>query len=115
MAGELERHWNEALQGVRRIEGELAVLVARKPALLSEQERQHFASATRRQSPGGLVASGRDGCDTQEDIARGRSTPLTADGQVHFTRGDQVVGTIEAPRKKNRCAKRSEIRVSTPL
>ena len=30
----------------------------------------------------------------------GRSTPLTAGGQVHFMRGDQVVGTIEAPRKK---------------
>ena len=30
----------------------------------------------------------------------GRSTPLTAGGQVHFTRGDQVVGTIEATRKK---------------
>ena len=42
VAGELERRWNEALQGVRRIEGEIAVLVARKPALLSEQERQHL-------------------------------------------------------------------------
>jgi len=42
VAGELERRWNEALQGVRRIEGEIAVLVASKPALLSEQERQHL-------------------------------------------------------------------------
>ena len=42
VAGELERRWNEALQGVRRIEGEIAALVARKPALLSEQERQHL-------------------------------------------------------------------------
>ena len=42
VAGELERRWNEALRGVRRIEGEIAALVARKPALLSEQERQHL-------------------------------------------------------------------------
>jgi Recombinase len=42
VAGELERRWNEALQDMRRIEGEIAVLVARKPALLSEQERQHL-------------------------------------------------------------------------
>ena len=72
VAGELERRWNEALQGVRRIEGEIAVLVARKPALLSEQERQH------------LMLLGADlelawshpaatACDTQEDIARGRA------------------------------------------
>jgi len=42
VAGELERRWNEALQDMRRIEGEIAVLVARKPALLSEQERQRL-------------------------------------------------------------------------
>lgn len=42
VAGELERRWNEALQGVRRIEGEIAVLEAKKPALLSEQERQRL-------------------------------------------------------------------------
>jgi DNA invertase Pin-like site-specific DNA recombinase len=39
VAGELERRWNQALQTVHRIEGEIADLVARKPALLGAQEQ----------------------------------------------------------------------------
>src|SRR4030095_3393942 len=53
VAGELERRWNEALQVVHRIEGELAALEARKPPSLGEWERmsskcwhQHCARAT---------------------------------------------------------------------
>ncbi len=42
VAGELERRWNEALQVVHRIEGEIAGLEARKPAPLGERERQHL-------------------------------------------------------------------------
>ena len=42
VAGELERRWNEALQVVQRIEGEIAALEARKPAPLGEKERQHL-------------------------------------------------------------------------
>jgi DNA invertase Pin-like site-specific DNA recombinase len=42
VAGELERRWNEALQVVHRIEGELAALEARKPPSLGERERQHL-------------------------------------------------------------------------
>jgi DNA invertase Pin-like site-specific DNA recombinase len=42
VAGELERRWNEALQVVHRLEGELAALEARKPAPLGEMERQHL-------------------------------------------------------------------------
>lgn len=42
VAGELERRWNEALQAVHRIEGEIAALDARKPAPLGEQERRHL-------------------------------------------------------------------------
>jgi DNA invertase Pin-like site-specific DNA recombinase len=42
VAGELERRWNEALQVVHRIEGEIAALEARKPAPLGERERQHL-------------------------------------------------------------------------
>jgi DNA invertase Pin-like site-specific DNA recombinase len=42
VAGELERRWNEALQDVHRIEGEIAGLEARKPAPLGERERQHL-------------------------------------------------------------------------
>jgi DNA invertase Pin-like site-specific DNA recombinase len=42
VAGELERRWNEALQAVHRIEGEIAALEVRKPAALSEKERQHL-------------------------------------------------------------------------
>lgn len=42
VAGELERRWNEALQAVHRIEGEIAVLEARRPALLGEKEREHM-------------------------------------------------------------------------
>jgi DNA invertase Pin-like site-specific DNA recombinase len=42
VAGELERRWNEALQVVHRIEGEIAELETRKPAPLGERERQHL-------------------------------------------------------------------------
>jgi hypothetical protein len=42
VAGELERRWNEALQVVHRIEGEIARLEARKAAPLGERERQHL-------------------------------------------------------------------------
>jgi len=40
VAGELERRWNEALQAVHRIEGEIAALEAKKPATLGDRERQ---------------------------------------------------------------------------
>src|SRR4249920_3682338 len=40
VAGELERRWNEALQAVQRIEGEIAAIEARKPAHLGEKERR---------------------------------------------------------------------------
>jgi hypothetical protein len=42
VAGELERRWNEALQAVHRIEGEIAAIVGRKPAPLGERERQQL-------------------------------------------------------------------------
>jgi hypothetical protein len=42
VAGELERRWNEALQVVYRLEGEVAALEARKPAPLGEKERGHL-------------------------------------------------------------------------
>src|SRR5215813_4233834 len=42
VAGELERRWNEALQGVHRLEREIAELEAKKPAPLGEEERQHL-------------------------------------------------------------------------
>ena len=42
VAGELERRWNEALQAVHRIEGEIAAIVASKPPPLSERERQQL-------------------------------------------------------------------------
>jgi hypothetical protein len=41
VAGELERRWNEALQTVRKIEGEIGVVVAAKPPL-GEWERQQL-------------------------------------------------------------------------
>src|SRR5271157_5405939 len=34
--------WNEALQAVQRIEGEMAAIVARKPAPLGEREQQQL-------------------------------------------------------------------------
>src|SRR6202035_1725829 len=46
VAGELERRWNEALQVVHRIEGEIAALEARKPAPLGEKERRHLDPRT---------------------------------------------------------------------
>src|ERR1700758_4072249 len=42
VAGELERRWNEALQAMHRIEGEITAIVARQPAPLTEQERQQL-------------------------------------------------------------------------
>jgi hypothetical protein len=40
VASELERRWNEALQVVHRLEGEIAALEARKPAPVGEKERR---------------------------------------------------------------------------
>jgi hypothetical protein len=42
VAGELERRWNEALQVVHQVEGEIADIEARKPTPLGERERQHL-------------------------------------------------------------------------
>jgi DNA invertase Pin-like site-specific DNA recombinase len=42
VAGELERRWNEALQAVHKIEGEIAAIVAHKPPPLGERERQQL-------------------------------------------------------------------------
>jgi hypothetical protein len=42
VASELERRWNEALQVVHRLEGEIAELEEKKPAPLGEKERQHL-------------------------------------------------------------------------
>jgi hypothetical protein len=42
VAGELERRWNEALQVVHRLEGEIAAIEAKRPAPLGEKERQHL-------------------------------------------------------------------------
>jgi DNA invertase Pin-like site-specific DNA recombinase len=42
VADELERRWNEALQVVHQVEGELAAIEARKPTPLGERERQHL-------------------------------------------------------------------------
>jgi hypothetical protein len=42
VAGELERRWNEALQAVARIEGELAALIARRSPPLAEPEREQL-------------------------------------------------------------------------
>jgi DNA invertase Pin-like site-specific DNA recombinase len=42
VAGELERRWNEALQAMHRIEGEIAAIVAAKAPPLGERERQQL-------------------------------------------------------------------------
>ena len=42
VAGELERRWNEALQAVAKIEGDIAALIARRPPPLGEPERQRL-------------------------------------------------------------------------
>src|SRR5882724_11573905 len=44
VAGELERRWNEALQAVHRLEGEIAALIARRPPSLGEPERQQLVA-----------------------------------------------------------------------
>jgi DNA invertase Pin-like site-specific DNA recombinase len=42
VAGELERRWNEALQAIARIEGDIAATIARRPTPLDEPERQQL-------------------------------------------------------------------------
>ncbi|WP_254021312.1 recombinase family protein, partial [Mesorhizobium escarrei] len=42
VAGELERRWNNALEAVHEIEGEIAALEARRPSLLGEKERDQL-------------------------------------------------------------------------
>jgi len=42
VAGELERRWNDALQAVNRIEGEIAAIIARRSPPLGEPERQQL-------------------------------------------------------------------------
>jgi DNA invertase Pin-like site-specific DNA recombinase len=42
VAGELERRWNEALQAVAKIEGDIATMIARRPPPLGEPERQQL-------------------------------------------------------------------------
>jgi hypothetical protein len=42
VAGELERQWNEALQAVAKIEGDIAAMIARRPPPLGEPERQQL-------------------------------------------------------------------------
>jgi hypothetical protein len=42
VAGELEHRWNDALQAVNRIEGEIAAIIARRSPPLGEPERQQL-------------------------------------------------------------------------
>jgi DNA invertase Pin-like site-specific DNA recombinase len=42
VAGELERRWNEALQAIARIEGDIGAMIARRPPPLGEPERQQL-------------------------------------------------------------------------
>ena len=42
VAGELERRWNEALQAIARIEGDIAAMISRRPPPLGEPERQQL-------------------------------------------------------------------------
>ena len=42
VAGELERRWNEALQAIARIEGDIAAMIARRPPPLGEPERRQL-------------------------------------------------------------------------
>jgi hypothetical protein len=37
-----ERRWNEALQSVAKIDGDIAAMIARRPPLLGEPERQQL-------------------------------------------------------------------------
>jgi hypothetical protein len=64
VAGELERRWNEALQAVAKIEGDIAALVARRPPPLGEPERQQLIAL-------GAVAPG---CDQALSISASRRT-----------------------------------------
>jgi hypothetical protein len=45
VAGELERRWNEALQAVHRMEGEIAAIIARRAPPLGDQSIARFDPA----------------------------------------------------------------------
>ena len=69
VAGELERRWNEALQAIARIEGDIAAMIARRPPPLGEPERQQLL-ALGADLERAWSHPARDGRDAQANSAR---------------------------------------------
>jgi DNA invertase Pin-like site-specific DNA recombinase len=59
VAGELERRWNETLQAVAKIEGDIAAMIARRPPPLAEPERQQLLALERAWSHPAATAATR--------------------------------------------------------
>ena len=89
MAGELERRWNEALQAIHRIEGDIAAIVAAKPTLGEGATATH---AARRRPRAGMVASRRHSRYAQADIAHGAQRDRGAQGRRGHQHGSSLAG-----------------------
>jgi DNA invertase Pin-like site-specific DNA recombinase len=89
VAGELERRWNEALQAVNQIEGEIAAIIEAKPPPLGERERQ---DAAWRRSRTGLVASRRHGRYAQANLAHSAQRDRGARGRRGHPHGSALAG-----------------------
>ena len=91
VAGELERRWNDALQTVHRIEGEIASIVARQ-ASTTGRTGAAAADAARRRSRAGLVASSCHSRHAQADLARGAQRDRGAQGRASHQHGPALEG-----------------------
>ena len=91
VAGELERRWNEALQAVHRIEGEIAAIVAQQ-ASTTGRAGAAAADAARRRSRAGLVASGRYSRDAQADLAHSAQRDRRPQGRRDHRHGPALAG-----------------------
>ena len=109
VASQLERRWNEALQVVHRLEGEIAELDGEKAGTFGG-ERAAAPDAARCRSGARLVAPGGDGGNPQEDPAH----RIARDHRAHRRRLHRD-GPALAGRRPHRAATEDEWGRQAPL